>query len=121
MVDAFQKESPFKPQLHLECLLKLDKTSDPDAIGVFMNEHLKMAGAYWCIGSLKLLKKLDDGRKEEMIKFIQECQHGCGGFGGNIGHDPHLTSTLYALLILAMYESVECIDTNKVVSYIKGL
>jgi len=54
----------------LEYLMKLDKTEDPDAIGVFMNEHLKMAGAYWCIGSLKLLKKLDDERKDEMIKFI---------------------------------------------------
>ena len=73
MVEAFQKESPFNPELHLEYLLKLDKTEDPDAIGVFMNEHLKMAGAYWCIGSLKLLKKLGDERKEEMVNFIQEC------------------------------------------------
>jgi len=38
-----------------------------------MNEHLKMSGAYWCIGSLKMLGKLDEDRKEEMIGFIEKC------------------------------------------------
>ena len=75
-----------------------------------MNEHLKMPGAYWCIGSLKLLNKLDDDRKEEIVKFIMACQHENGGFGGNLGHDPHITSTLYAILILAMFDSVERIN-----------
>jgi len=70
MVDAFQREVPFKADLHYDYLVKLDKTTDPDAIGSFMNEHLKMSGAYWCIGSLKLLRKLDDARREEMINFI---------------------------------------------------
>jgi len=70
MVDAFQREVPFNGDLHYANLLKMEQTSDPDAIGVFMNEHLKMSGAYWCIGSLKLLRKLDDARRNEMILFI---------------------------------------------------
>ena len=87
-----------------------------------MNEHLKLPGAYWCIGSLKLIKKLDDSRKEEMIKFVQDCQHmDCGGFGGNLGHDPHITSTLYAILIMAMYDSLSDINTDKAANYIAGL
>ena len=32
-----------------------------------------------------------------------------------------MTSTLYAILILAMYESLDTIDTDKVVGYIKNL
>ena len=70
MVEAFQREVPFKGDLHYTNLLKMDQTSDPDAIGFFMNEHLKMSGAYWCIGSLKLMRKLDENRRAEMIQFI---------------------------------------------------
>ena len=110
MVEAFQREVPFSPELHFANLAKMDQTSDPDAIGFFMNEHLKMSGAYWCIGALRLLGKLDDSRKDEMVQFIQACQHDCGGFGGNLGHDPHMTSSLYALLILAMYGETNKID-----------
>lgn len=35
-----------------------------------------------------------------------QCQK-TGGFGGNIGHDPHITTSLYALLILAMFDALE--------------
>jgi geranylgeranyl transferase type-2 subunit beta len=28
------------------------------AIGFFSNEHLKISGAYWCIGALRMLNKL---------------------------------------------------------------
>lgn len=38
-----------------------------------MNEHLKMSGAYWTIGSLKLIGKLDHGRKPELVEFIKAC------------------------------------------------
>ena len=70
MVEAFQREVPFKSDLHYANLLKMDQTSDPDAIGFFMNEHLKMSGAYWCIGSLKIMRRLDESRRAEMIQFI---------------------------------------------------
>ena len=123
MVEAFQKEVPFNSSLHLKYLNQLDKSEDPDAIGNFMNEHLKLPGAYWCIGSLKLIKKLDDSRKEEMTEFVSKCQHDCGGFGGNLGHDPHITSTLYALLIMAMYEQIDAgaIKTDAAAKYIASL
>ena len=112
---------PFTPELHVQMLNRQDKNTDPNCIGYFTNEHLKMSGAYWCIGSLKLLGKLTDERRAEMIEFIKACQHICGGFGGNVGHDPHITSSLYALLVLAMYDAVNEIDTDKLVSYVLSL
>ena len=88
-------------ELHTKYLISLDKTTDAEAIGHFTNEHLKLPGAYWCLSALNLQRKLDDARKEEIVKFIKACQHECGGFGGNVGHDPHIQNTLYALLILS--------------------
>jgi len=39
-----------------------------------------------------------------------------GGFGGNVGHDPHLLYTLSAVQILAMYDALGAVDTEKIVS-----
>ena len=99
----------------------MDQSKDQDAIGMFTNEHLKLPGAYWCIGSLKLMDKLSDIRKDEIVQFIKSCQHPCGGLGGNIGHDPHITTSLYALLILAMFDKVDAIDTDKLAEFVKSM
>eukprot|EP00854_Cymbomonas_tetramitiformis_P028596 gene28596-35469_t len=45
---------------------------------------------------MDLLGRLDDMNKDEILSFVTECQHPCGGFGGNIKHDPHLLYTLSA-------------------------
>lgn len=58
------------------------------------------------MGALSLIGEPTQDRKQEIIQFIRACQHECGGIGGNVGHDPHITNTLYALLILAMYNDV---------------
>ena len=104
--------------MHKVYLQNLDKTTDTDAIGHYTNEHLKLPGGYWCIGSLKLLNVLTNDRKEEIVNFIKACQHENGGFGGNIGHEPHITTTLYALLILAMFEEINAINLEKLAKYI---
>jgi geranylgeranyl transferase type-2 subunit beta len=100
---------------------KLEKTKDSEAIGYFTSEHLRMSGAYWCIGSNMLLGRNLEARRSEMINFVKKCQHKCGGFGGNIGHDPHVTTSLYALLIMAMFDAVSEIDTEQLALYFKGL
>jgi geranylgeranyl transferase type-2 subunit beta len=113
---------PFRGDLHLESLLRHEKADESDAIGKFTNEHLKISGAYWCIGSLKLLKKLDSEKtKNDMITFTKACQNENGGFGGNIGHDAHISSSLYALLVLAMFDSVKQIDTDRLAVYVSKL
>ena len=107
---------------HFNYLNNLDKTIDSDAIGHYTNEHLKLPGAYWCIGALKLLNQLGQERKEEMVAFIKACYNPeCGGYGGNIGHDPNIVTTLYAILILAMFDKVDAIDVDKVSSFVASL
>lgn len=101
--------------------MNLDKTTDSDAIGHYTNEHLKLPGAYWCIGSLKLLNALSSERKLEIAQFIKACQHECGGFGGNIGHDPGVVTTLYALLVLAMFDELQVVNLNKMAEYVASL
>ena len=56
-----------------------------------------------------------------MIAFIKACQHKNGGFSGNINHDPHLTTTHYAVLVLALYGALDQIDKNALVKYIAHL
>ncbi len=102
-------------------LAKLDNTKDQDAIGHFTNEHIKMSGVYWCIGSMRLIGKLPLERRDEFISFVKSCQHKCGGFGGNVGHDPHITTSLYAVLILSMFDAVDEINCEKLAEYFKSL
>ena len=74
------------------------------------------------MGALSLLKKIYYDRKDEIVAFVKACQcKETGGFGGNLGHDPHITTSLYALLILAMFDSVEAIDTEKLAEYMVSL
>jgi len=66
-------EVDFRPDLHLQMLAKLDNTKDQDAIGHFTNEHLKMSGVYWCIGSMRLIGKVPEDRRDEFISFVKSC------------------------------------------------
>ena len=121
MVEAFKKEAPWVGELHEKMLTGYEKTTDSWAIGFFSNEHLKVSGAYWCIGALRMLKKLGQDRKQEMIDFLKNCQNSDGGFGGNMGHDSHITNTLYALHVAAMFDAVNELDTDNLCNYMKGL
>jgi geranylgeranyl transferase type-2 subunit beta len=106
---------------HLSYLKNLDKTRDKYSIGFFVNEHLKVSALYWGCTSLNLLNDLSSHNKEETISFILKCQNQNGGFGGSIGHDSHITSTHYALLILAQFNSLNLISAEKIALYIKNL
>jgi geranylgeranyl transferase type-2 subunit beta len=116
-----EQKVEFVRDLHLKYLLNLDSTKDSDAIGHYTNEHLKLPGGYWCIGALSLVKGLQTDRKEEIVKFVKACQNENGGFGGNVGHDPHITSSLYALYILAMFDEIHAIDLDKLANYFASL
>ena len=106
---------------HLSYLTNLDNTKDKDAIGFYTNEHMKMAALYWGISALSLLSKLDKHNQENTLKFIQECFTQNGGFGGSIGHDPQMTSTHYAILILLQFNKLDIVDKHKVASFIRSL
>ena len=63
MVEAFKNAATWVPELHKKMLEGLDSTKDSYAIGFFQNEHLKLSGAYWCIGALSLLDQLNIERR----------------------------------------------------------
>ena len=90
-----------------------------------MNEHLKVSAGYWCVGALSLLKDLYHDRKDEIIGFLKKCQDDVtGGFGGNVRHDSHITHSLYALLIAAMFDALEDMGEerlNKLADYMASL
>ncbi|XP_040998394.1 geranylgeranyl transferase type-2 subunit beta 1-like [Juglans microcarpa x Juglans regia] len=79
---------------HVQYILSVEKRKD-DFISVAM-EYLRMNGAYWGLTTLDLLGKLDAVDVDEVVSWIMKCQHESGGFGGNIGHDPHILYTLSA-------------------------
>ncbi|XP_067139980.1 geranylgeranyl transferase type-2 subunit beta isoform X1 [Centruroides vittatus] len=86
-----------------------------------MTEYLRMSGLYWGLTAMDLMEKLDVLSKQEILDFIQQCQHECGGFGASVGHDPHLLYTLSAIQILTIYDSVDIINVGNVVNYVKSL
>lgn len=64
-----------------------------------MTEYLRMNGIYWSLTAMDLMGKLDVMDRNDIIKFIQQCQHDNGGVGASICHDPHLLYTLSAVQV----------------------
>ncbi|XP_048137852.1 geranylgeranyl transferase type-2 subunit beta 1-like isoform X2 [Rhodamnia argentea] len=96
---------------HVEYVLSVERRKD-DFHSVLM-EHLRVNGAYWGLGTLDLLGKLDTVDTEDVVSWIMKCQHKSGGFGGNIGHDPHLLYTLSAVQVLALFDMLDVLDIDK--------
>lgn len=53
--------------------------------------------------------------------WLKKCQNKDGGFGGNIGHDSHMTSTHYAVLILLGFDRIKYFADNSAKSTCKRL
>jgi len=86
-----------------------------------MTEYLRMSGMYWGLTVMDLMHALPRMEKQEVLEFIKSCQHGCGGFGASVGHDPHILYTLSAVQILVLYDSVEEVNIDSLVSFVQGL
>ncbi|GMH94235.1 hypothetical protein TrST_g13679 [Triparma strigata] len=117
----------FSPDVHKQYILQLSsKLSSPTSYEGAVTSHLRMSGVYWSLASMHLMCSSSDANElmnsEDILKWVMECwDEGSGGFGGNVGHDPHLLYTLSALQILAMFGKLDAVDTEKVVGYVKGL
>lgn len=46
--------------------------------------------------------------------YLFLCIYHAGGFGGNIGHDPHVLYTLSAVQVLALFDKLDVLDIEKV-------
>lgn len=93
-------------------------------------DYLRLNGIYWALTALLVLRPglcpsseafdgLSPMKKSDIIDFIIQCQSSkgnylpmssiilsLGGFGGNVGHDAHLTFTLSAFQILLLLGSL---------------
>ncbi|XP_019055247.1 PREDICTED: geranylgeranyl transferase type-2 subunit beta 1-like isoform X3 [Nelumbo nucifera] len=104
---------------HAQYILSVEKRKD-DFESVVM-EHLRMNGAYWGLTTLDLLGKLETVDKDEIVSWVMSCQHESGGFGGNVGHDPHILYTLSAVQVLALLDKLDVLDIDKLANYIASL
>ncbi|KAL9664836.1 hypothetical protein QQ045_020245 [Rhodiola kirilowii] len=73
-----------------------------------------MNGAYWGLTTLDLLGKLDAVDVDEVVSWIISCQHECGRFGDNVGHDPHILYTLSAVQVLPLFDKLDVLDNDLV-------
>ena len=48
---------------------------------------------------MEVMGRTKDMNRDEMIRFVLDCRHPSGGFGGNVDHDPHLLYTLSAIQV----------------------
>lgn len=81
---------------------------------------------YWILHALCLLDaKLNDDMVELIVKFLRACQsEETGGFGGGPGQIAHLATTyaaVNALCTLNTCEALDCIDVDKLLTWIQSL
>jgi geranylgeranyl transferase type-2 subunit beta len=99
--------------LHVKYIQSLNTKQDD--LEYWLTEHLRLQGIYWGITALDLMGHIDALPRDELIKYVVACQHENGGFGGHIGHDPHIQNTLSAVQVLATLNALDSIDTDKVI------
>ncbi|EGG01441.1 uncharacterized protein MELLADRAFT_73002 [Melampsora larici-populina 98AG31] len=102
---------------HINFIQSLDKKED--SLSYHLTEHLRLNGIYWALVSIQLLKKPNTLSKDEMIQWVLKCWDPIeGGFSPHPFHDPHLHSTLSAIQILVMQNSLDKVDKQKITNYI---
>lgn len=112
----------FLRKKNLEYLIKLDKTPDKDSLGHYTSEHLRVSALYWGVGALNLINELEKRElNNDTVEYLKKCANKNGGYGGSIGQDSHITSTHYAILVLAQLGRLDVVDNEKVAGYIKSL
>jgi geranylgeranyl transferase type-2 subunit beta len=86
---------------HIEYLGSLLLESKEISMSSFRMLSTKMGGMYWGLSAMLLLKlPIDSKSKSSMVAFMNSCfDEKSGGFGWSTGHDGHITSAHYALLI----------------------
>mmetsp|Transcript_27750 Transcript_27750/g.50706 ORF Transcript_27750/g.50706 Transcript_27750/m.50706 type:complete len:329 (-) Transcript_27750:71-1057(-) len=109
--------------LHVDYITHLDDEDKKETLDYMMTEHLRMGGVYWGVTAMALLRRLDHGRKDEVVAWIKECQdpRNPGGFGPNVGHDADVVATHYALLVLCVYDALDIVDKAATAGYIASL
>ncbi|KAL8559772.1 hypothetical protein ACOMHN_030108 [Nucella lapillus] len=86
-----------------------------------MTEYLRMNGMYWGLTAMALTDQLGRMDRAEVMAFVTACQTEAGGVACSVGHDPHMLSTLSAVQILTLYDAVDALNLDSLVSWVSGL
>ncbi|KAL6124926.1 hypothetical protein ACLB2K_077434 [Fragaria x ananassa] len=97
----------------------LSKAKEKDSYESVLLEHIRLNGAYWGLTTLDLFGKLDTVDVNEVVLEVLQCQHESGGFGGNIGHDPHILYTLSAVQVLALFDKIKLTSMHEWLALVK--
>lgn len=89
---------------------------EPDKLEFVATEHFWMSGMYWGLTAMYLMGRLEEMDKDAILAWVLRCQHPCGGFGASERNDAHMLYTLSAVQILALYDKLDQLDTDKVAS-----
>jgi geranylgeranyl transferase type-2 subunit beta len=100
---------------------EFDAMKKKESFQYCVTEHLGMSGVYWGLSAMSLLRATDSVERAELLEWLFRCQHECGGFGGNEGHDPHMLYTLSAVQVLAIFDELDRLDTERVAGFVAGL
>ena len=114
-------ELRFLEEEHVKYIQKVSK--DTTSFEMLVTAHMRMSGVYWGTAAMALLGR-DLGTEMDsnaIVEWIFSCQYENGGFGGNVGHDPHMLYTLSALQVLAICDELEKVDTEKVIEFVVSL
>lgn len=95
----------FIKEKHKRYLLSLEEDKEK-TLASFRAESIRMGGVYWGLSSLLLLgMHVNETQRLKLKQFILSCfDEAEGGFGWSTGHDAHITSTHYAVLIFEQLE-----------------
>jgi geranylgeranyl transferase type-2 subunit beta len=104
--------------VHREYIVRV--SGDSESFEFQVSEHLRLSGVYWGACALHLLDSLHTLDAAYVVSFVRSCQHGCGGFGGNLGHDAHILYTLSAVQVLALFDALHVIDADHVMRWAPG-
>ncbi|KAL0220753.1 hypothetical protein RCL1_000607 [Eukaryota sp. TZLM3-RCL] len=109
----------YSSSLNAKYVVKLSE--DPNSFQACVTEQLRMSSVYWALTTLHLIDEFDNittsnsaFSKETLLSFVLSCFHPDGGFGGNVGHDPHLLYTLSALQILFLLDSFNTLSLEQI-------
>ncbi|KAL0219821.1 hypothetical protein P9112_005474 [Eukaryota sp. TZLM1-RC] len=121
--------SPLHIEKHCQSILRLAQSHD--SMAACITEQLRASSVYWAVTSLRLMKQShlipensSQLSKSSLVQFTLSCYSESGGFGGNIGHDPHLLYTLSSLQILLLFDSISSlseVQINKTTSFVLSL
>eukprot|EP00658_Telonema_sp_P-2_P047105 TRINITY_DN3564_c0_g1_i14.p1 TRINITY_DN3564_c0_g1~~TRINITY_DN3564_c0_g1_i14.p1 ORF type:complete len:311 (-),score=70.46 TRINITY_DN3564_c0_g1_i14:592-1524(-) len=116
---AVEAIPPLLTSLHAKYVLHQKEMKD--TFEYWVTEHLRLAGVYWGLCTMHLLREPDAMDPKEVSHYVLSCQHPDGGFGGNVNHDPHITYTLYAVQCLAMCDKLHLLDHDRVVQWVVSM